>query len=251
MTHSLGAQCDEFYINCRLFLKLDMGLDHESILHFFDRIRKDYPSLKKLRRREGGAFSLEDESDDAGSRRWVRLETNNIKFGNVAPSDLDEARPFGKLILTQAPYYLTLSDLVYDHLEVVYGFDLRYRGNHDKLIADTLLSEHLAGEFLFSDKAHHVLDAQPCFGVALNEECDMQAYVEVKSRTSAYEVRNDNFPGAPISVLLTVRRYWGLADGVPPNELLSILFDTADELATEKIVPSFVNPLAAAIAGRS
>jgi hypothetical protein len=251
MTHGLGAQCDEFYINCRLFLKLDMSLDHESILHFFDRIRKEYPSLKKLRRREGGAFSLEDESDDQGSRRWVRLESNCLKFGNVAPSDLDEVRPFGKLILTQAPYYLTLSDLVYDHLEVVYGFDLRYRGNHDKLIAETLLSEHLAGAFLFSDRAHHVLDAQPCFGIALNADCDLQAYIEVKSRTSAYEVRRENYPGSPISVHLTVRRYWGIADGTPPNEMLPILIDAADELATERIVPSFVNPLAAAIAGRS
>lgn len=251
MTHSLGAQCDEFYVQCRLFLKLDMSLDHEAILHFFDRIRKDHPSLKKLRRREGGAFSLEDESDDQGSRRWLRLESNGIKFGCVAPNEPDEVRPYGALILTQAPYHLTLSDLVYDHLEVVYGFDLRYRGNHDKLIAETLLSEHLAGEFLFSDKAHHVLDAQPCFGIALNAECDMQAYVEVKSRTSAYEVRAENYPGSAISVLLTVRRYWGLADGIPPSEVLPVLFDAADELATEKVVPGFVNPLAAAIAGHS
>lgn len=251
MSYGLGAQCDEFSVHCRLYLKLDMALDHEAILHFFDRVRKDHPCLKKLRRREGGAFSLEDEAEDQGTRRWLRLEPNCIKFGCAAPTQPDEVRPFGSLILTQAPYHLTLSDLVYDHLEVVYSFDLRYRGNHDKLIAETLMADHLAGDFLFSDRAHHVLDAQPCYGIALSGDCDLQAYVEVKSRTSAYEVRADNYPGSAISVLLTVRRYWGLADGISPQEMLPVLFDTADELATEKIVPGFVNPLAAAIAGRS
>jgi hypothetical protein len=34
-------------------------------------------------------------------------------------------------------------------------------------------------------------------------------------------------------------------------ETLNSLFEIADELATEKIVPNFVNPLAAAIAIRS
>ena len=34
-------------------------------------------------------------------------------------------------------------------------------------------------------------------------------------------------------------------------DALPALLDVADELATEKVVPSFVNPLAAAIASRS
>lgn len=251
MNHDLGAVCDEFYVNCRLFLKLDMSLEHEAVLHFFDRIRKDYPTLRKLRRRDGGTFTLEDDSDEPGSKRWLRLETNSIRFGQFAPNNLEDVRCLGELVLTQAPYHLTLSDLVYDHMEVVYGFDLRYSGNHDQLVAETLLGDHAAAAFLFGEQAAQVIDAQPYFGIALTPECDMQAYVEVKSRTTTYEVQSANFAGEPISVLLTVRKYWGLDGDASPIEVLRVLCDAADELAVEKVVPGFVNPLAAAIASRS
>jgi len=73
----------------------------------------------------------------------------------------------------------------------------------------------------------------------------------VKSRTSTFEVRSGNFEGEPISVFLTLRKYWGMNGTSSPADVLPSLFDTADELATEKVVPSFVNPLAAAIASRS
>ena len=251
MNNSLGAVCDDFYVNCRLFLKLEMDLGREAVLHFFDRIRKEYPSLRKLRRRDPGTISLEDDPEEHGSRRWLRLDGTSLRFGHFAPPDMDAVRRFGDLILTQAPYHLTLSELVYDHLELVYGFDLQYRGNHDQLVAETLWGDQASASFLFGDEAAHIIDAQPYFGIALSRECDLQAYVEVKSRTTTYEVRGEGFESEPISVFLTIRKYWGL-DGSPalPDALRS-LFDTADEIATEKIVPHFVNPLAAAIASRS
>jgi hypothetical protein len=246
-----GAVCDDFYVSSRLFLKIEMTLEPEAVLHFFDRIRKEYPTLRKLRRREAGAFTLEDEADEHGSRHWIRLDANSLRFGHFAPPDLDAVRRFGGLILAQAPYHLTFSDLAYDHLELIYGFDLRYRGNHDQLVAETLCGEHAAAGLLFGDQAMHIIDAQPYFGIALTPECDLQAYVEVKSRTSTFEVRSGNFEGEPISVFLTLRKYWGMNGSASPADVLPSLFDTADELATDKVVPSFVNPLAAAIASRS
>jgi hypothetical protein len=250
MSNGYGAVCDDFYVSSRLFLKLEMSLEPEGVLHFFERIRKEYSTLRKLRRREAGAFSLEDEADEHGSRRWIRLDANSLRFGHFAPPDMDEVRRFGGLILTQAPYHMSFSELVYDHLELIYGFDLRYRGNHDQLVAETLCGEHAAG-FLFADQAAHIIDAQPYFGIALSPECDLQAYVEIKSRTTTFEVRSGNFDGEPISVFLTVRKYWGTNGTSAPADILRSLFDVADELATEKVIPGFVNPLAAAIASRS
>lgn len=251
MMNGNGAVCDDFYVSSRLFLKLEMSLEPEAVLHFFDRIRKEYPTLCKLRHRDAGAFALEDEADEHGSRRWIRLDANSLRFGHFAPPDLDKVRRFGELILTQAPYHMTFSDLVYDHLELIYGFDLRYNGNHDQLVGETLCGEHPAASFMFSDQATHIIDAQPYFGIALTPECDLQAYVEVKSRTSTYEVRGGNFEGEPISVFLTVRKYWDMRGTVAPADALMGMFDIADELAAEKVVPGFVNPLAAAIASRS
>lgn len=251
MSNGLGAVCDDFYVTCRLFLKLDMNVDREAVLHFFDRIRKEYPTLRKLRTRDGGTVTLEEEADERGSRRWLRVDRNSLRCGHFCPNNMDEVRRFTDLILTQAPYHLTFSDLVYDHLELIYGFDLQYCGNHDQLVAETLWGEHAATGFLFGDHAKHVIDAQPYFGITLSPECDLQAYVEVKSRTTTYEVRSGSFEDEPVSVFLTTRKYWGVEGAGAPAEILPVLFDAADELATEKIVPNFVNPLAAAIASRS
>lgn len=250
MTDGFGAVCDAFYINARLFLKLDLGLQRETVLHFLDRIRKDYPGLKRLRRRDGGSLLLEEDAEDGGSRRWIRIDPNSLRFGHFSPSDRDAVRRMGALILTQAPYNLSFSDLDYDHLELTYGFDLEYRGNHDQLVAETLCAEGPAASFLFGDHAAHLIDAQPYLGVSLTPECDLQAYVEIKSRTTTYEVRSEQYEGEPIAVLLTIRKYWSAEGALALAGTLDDLFERADELATDKVVPNFVNPLAAAIASR-
>lgn len=251
MNPDLGAVCDEFYVSCRLFLKLEMKLERDTVLNFFDRIRKEYPSLRKLRRLDGGSLMVEEDSADSDSRRWIRLDPDSLRFGNFSPQDSDEIRGFGKLIFTQAPYYLSFSDIDFDHLELVYGFDLEYRGNHDQLVAETLLSDQVGGGLLFGEEAAHIIEAQPYFGIALTPECDLQAYVEIKSRTSTFEVRSDAYETQPISVFLTLRKYWGVES--PPSliDAMGRLIDEADELAAQRVVPAYVNPLAAAIASRS
>ena len=250
MNH-FGALCDDFYVSSRLFLKLEMGLERETVLHFFDRIRKEYPGLRKLRRRDKHCLILEEEPGEDRSRRWIRLDRGSLRFGHFAPTDTDEVRRFGELILTQAPYHLSFSDIDFDHLELIYGFDLEYRGNHDQLVAETLLGEHAATGFLFGDIEARVIDAQPYWGVALSPECDLQAYLEVKSRTTTFEVRSGNYENEPITVFLTLRKYWGLE--TPPTlvSALQTLVEIGNDLATERVVPNFVNALAAAIASRS
>ncbi len=250
MIDGLGGVCDDFYVSCRLFLKLELAPGRETLLHFFDRIRKDIPSLTKLHMREGNTIVLEEDAEDGASRRWVRIDPTSLRFGYFAPPSLDDVRRMADVILTQAPYHLTFSELDYDHLEVIYGFDLAYRGNHDQLVAETLIGEHAAGSFLFGDHAAHIIEAQPYFGIALTPDCDEQAYLEVKSRTTPFEVRSATFEGEPITVFLTVRKYWS---GQPSDALASCcghLLDTGHELAMDRIVPGFVNPLAAAIASR-
>lgn len=246
-----GALCDEFYVTSRLFLKLEMTLERETVLHFFDRVRREYPGLRRLRRRDGDCLVLEEEPDEHGSRRWLRLDRTSLRLGHFAPPSADDVRCFGEFILTQAPYHLSFSEIDYDHLETIYGFDLEYRGNHDQLVAETFLGEHIASGFLFGDDTAHIIDVQPYFGIALSPECDLQAYVEIKSRTTTYEVRNSNFDNEPISVFLTTRKYWGVDSPASLSDALCRLFDIADELANDKVVPIFVNPLAAAIASRS
>ncbi len=248
---TFGAVCDDFYLSVRLFLKLELTPSRETLLHFFDRIRREYPSMNKMRPHEKGGYVLEEEPEEGDTRRWIRVDCDSMRFGVFAPDDMEEVRCFGELIMSQAPYHLTFSDLDFDHLEVLYAFDLEYRGNHDELVADTLISDTPEASFLQCGQSRRVIDAQPYYGIALNADCDLQAYLEVKSRTSTYEIRSDSFESKPITVFLTIRKYWSINQPASLAEGLIVLLDHGDELASEKIVPQFVNPLAAAIASRS
>ncbi len=245
-----GANCDEFYVSNRLFLKLDLSLNRETLLHFFDVVRKEFHGLTRLRRREDGAVLLEEDASDKASRRWIRVEPRVLRFGFFEPPSMEEVERFANFVLEQAPFHLTFSEIDYDHQELVYGFDLDYAGNHDQLIAETLFGEHPLASFIQGDQAAHVIDAQPYFGIALSPDCDLQAYVEVKSRTATYEVRTGSYEDQPLSVFLTIRKYWGYSNDCGLADGYHEMVGYADDLAASKIVPLIVNPLAQAIASQ-
>ena len=251
MSHSFDTACDDFYVSSRLFLKLDLPLERDTVLSFLDRIRKEFPSLAKFRRRDDGCLILEEDRDAGDPRRWLRLEPGSLRFGHFGPPDTSSVRQMAEVILEHAPYYLTFSELDFDHLEVVYGFDLEYRGNHDQMVAETFYADHPLSAFVLGDEAFQAIDGQPYLGIALTPECDLQAYIEVKSRTSTFEVRAGEYDKQPISVFLTVRKYWGVSQAATLLETQRMLFDTADDLAARRVVPLAVAPLAQAIASRS
>lgn len=253
MKTSLGAQCDEFYISSRLFLKLDLTLERETVLHFFERVRREYPSLNRFRRREDGSVVLE-ECDELGAqpepRRWIRLEAGALRFGCFSPPSSDDFRRFSAFLLEQAPCHLTLSDLDIDHLEIVYGFDMEFSGNHDQLVAETLFADHPLAPFFLGEESTHTIECQPYFGIALSGRCEAQAFLEVKSRTTSFEIRTGEFQAQMLSVYLTIRRYWGLNESQALGQIHADLLGVADDLAVRRVVPLVVNPLALAIASR-
>ena len=243
--------CDDFHIATRLFLKLDLALERETVLHFFDSVKREFPTLRKLRRQDDSSLILEEDEVSDGSRRWLRLDQSAIRLGHHSPVvDLESARHLGDTVLKMAPYHLTLGDLDYDHLEVVYVFDLEYRGNHDQLVADTLHTEGPMAGLLAGEGVVHAIDSQPFIGLAISDACDTQIYVEIKSRTSTFEVRSGQYDPQPLSVFLTARRYWGFSEAESLLDAHHELMRLAHDWAVEKVVPLVVNPLAHAIASR-
>jgi hypothetical protein len=246
---SFGALCDEFYVNSRLFFKLDLEPTRDTVVSLFDQLRRRFPRMSRLRRRDDGSVVLDEEARDEGGRRSVRVDPVALRFGFSSPPNLQAVADFGKAVLVQAPVNLSLSELDYDYLEVTYGFDLEYRGNHDELVAETLLGEMpLVAALMRSGE--RMIDCQPFFGVALGEDCATQAYVEVKGRTSTFEVRSGEFEPASISVYLTVRRYWGTGETRDLAAVHKDLLTIGESYASERAVPLVVKPLAAAIASQ-
>jgi hypothetical protein len=246
---SFGAFCDEFYVNTRLYLKLDLDPSRETLLHFMEQIRRAFPRMTRLRRRDDGGLVLDEEHREGHDRRFVRIDTNSLRFGNFRPVDADAIDALASMVLRQAPYHLSLSDLDYDYMEVAFGFDLEYRGNHDELVAETLFPGHPLVQALTRD-GQCVIDCQPFFGVKLSDDCEQQVYLEVKGRTSTYEIRTGEYEPSALSVYLTARRYWGF---VGDQDLLTVhreLLAIGEQYAADCAVPHLVQPLAAAIASR-
>lgn len=240
--------CDEFHVTARLHFKLELDPGREALLHFLEQIRRAHPRLTRLRRRSDGVLMLEQEEQE-GERLIVRIERTALKFGLFSPPDIQAVEQFGRHIFEQAPYDLSLSDLDYDYLEVALAFDLDYRGNHDEIVAETLLADHPLVAALAS-AGNGLIDCQPSIGVALNDDCATQAYIEVKTRTSAFEVRTGEYAGNALSVVLTLRRYWGFGGSSDPQVVFGGLLAAAEQLATERVLPQVVQPLASAIASR-
>jgi hypothetical protein len=247
MTPSFTALCSDFYINQKLALKMDLPAARETVLDMCDRIRKQQPHMERFLRYDG-EYAL--ESTEAASRySWMALRQTSVRSGWVNPESLDEAYALHKLILEVAPYYLSISPLDVDYLELVYGFDLEAGDNRNEVIFDALLSDSpLAG--LVDAHSEPLLDVQPFVGFALDSSTDTQCFVEVKSRVRPADVGTAIFSDEPISVYLTVRYYGSL----PTIEDFQTTFDRlsrhAESLADDRVIPHVVMPIRNAIVSR-
>jgi len=241
MATSFGALCTDFYINHKLSLKMDLPSERETILHFFDRMRKSLPAMNRFKRYDG-ELALESARKDA-HYTWLALRRNSIRTGHVNPESMEEALDYHKLVLELTPYHLTISPLDVDYVELMYGFDLECQQNHDAIVYDALYANSPLAELLPSDSSR-ILDVQPVFGGSLNEAGDLQAYFEVKTRPKSRRGSSKRYAGEPISLFLTLRKYGPIDDLADLPATLEKLNEHCEALATDKLVPDLLTPIA-------
>ncbi|MEO1235506.1 MAG: hypothetical protein AAFX76_01825 [Planctomycetota bacterium] len=240
MATSFGALCTDFYINHKLALKMDLPSERETILHFFDRMRKSLPAMNRFKRYDG-ELALESARKDA-RYTWLALRRNSIRTGHVNPETMDQALDYHKLVLELAPYHLTISPLDVDYVELMYGFDLECKQNHDAVVFEALYADSPLGSLL-GDAPDKVLDVQPVFGQALNDAGDLQAYYEVKTRPRSRRGSSKRYSGEPISLFLTLRQYGPVEDLGDMPKLIHALNAHGERLATDKLIPDLLTPI--------
>lgn len=241
--------CQDFYINMRVNTQLALPHNRETVLHFFERVQKEFPSMAHFKRYDNGDFNLEEDRRN-GSYRWARLEAKRLVAGFVNPPTLDGALTLHKFLLELAPYHLGISPLEIEHLEVLFGFDLSFRGNHDDVVVESLYADSPLA-CLLEEPGSRAVDVQPSVAVSLSDDCRLQARVEVLTRTDNYQVRTGDYHDEEISVYLTVRRYWGDRPREPMARIFADMFERADHLASSRVVPRVLRPISSAIASRS
>jgi hypothetical protein len=247
MGNPYNAFCEDFYVNMRLGSQLNLPHNRETILHFFEQVQKGFPGMTRFRKTDNGELNLEEDRSRE-SYRWMSVETKRLSSGHVNPAGVEDAMKLHKLLLNIAPHQLGISPVEIDYLDVLFGFDLEFSGNHDEIIAESLFAESPL-TCLNEEQGAKPVDFQPTVTVALSEDCRLQARIDVMPRP-VYALVGD-YSDEVISVYLILRRYWGDRPKQPINELLSEMAQRADELCSTHIVPKVLKPISAAISSRS
>ena len=246
MSESYRALCSDFYVNLKLSVKMELPKGRDTVLELFERVRKQYPGMGTFRRyRE--ELALESPQSDI-PHRWVAVRSSNIRSGSVNAPGFEAAYGLHRLVLETAPYYLNISPLDVDYVELLYGFDLMASGNHDAIVFDALLAGSPLGR-LIDPESSTPIDCQPLVGVSYGARSDVEVYFEVKTRAgSQAPPRDREGQQDPISVYLTLRKFGAVQDLKDLPATLAKLQARGEELVESAVVPTLLVPLRDAIA---
>jgi len=241
-----SSLCDDFYVNMNLGTEMELPTNRETVLHFFERVQKTYPTMRNFYCRERGDFVLEEDKD-RGNYRWCTIEPRRVCSGQVNPEEIDGAIEQHRLVLELAPYLLSVSPLDCEALDLLYGFDFTYRGNQNALVTEAL-GVNPSMERVLELPGSTVINHEPSLTVALDEDCRMQFRLSVETRTNAYQVRTGDFPEEQLSVYVTARQYGSLGPDVTFVETLDRLSKVCDEMIETHVIDNVLGPLARTIA---
>ena len=249
MSNPFAAFCDDFYVNMRLGSQMNLPNSRETLLHFFERVQKSFPGMSRFRKVENGDFNLEEDRS-AQSYRWAAVESKRLASGHVNPSSIEESLELHKLLLGMAPHHLGISPIEIDYLDLLFGFDLSFSGNHDEVIADSLFADSPLS-CLTEEAGVKAVDFQPTITVALSDDCRLQARIDVVTRTNSYQVRTGDYSDDAISVYMVLRRYWGDRPREPMEQILEQMAERGEQLCTQYLIPRVIRPITSVIASRS
>ena len=247
MSNSYSSLCDDFYLDMYITTELDLPTQRDTILAFFERIQKRFPSMGCFYRRESCEYCLEEDRN-MGQCRWVALETNRIGSGVINPVEFEDAYCQDRLVLELAPYMLGVSHLDIDSLDVTFVMDFDCHGSHDTVIAEALFGS-TAFNCLLELPSARAIGFSPAVVVALTDDGRTQARISVEPKATVcgggkQGCRSDE----AISLSFTVRQYPSSTEKFDALRSFEYQCQLAEELMAEKIVPHFVQPLTETIA---
>jgi hypothetical protein len=246
--HIYSSLCDDFGIFCSLATELPFPTNRETVLSFFEALQKEFPQLRHFYAREADEFALEqDKTEDTYAS--VTLELRRLSCGQHNPGSFSDVDTLVERVLELAPYYLNLSPLDLTAVDVLFGFDLVYNGNHDAVVLEALGAAPWMEGLLHIPEAK-VLNYQPALTLGLDETYRLQCRLQIETRTTTYQVRTGEFHDEPISVYFSIRQY---RHGEPIKNLPETyrrLREEGQELVEQYIIPQVVRPLAQAIGAK-
>jgi hypothetical protein len=237
--------CDDFGIFTHVNTKMELPTGRETVLSFFNSLRKTFPTMTDFDCRSGGEYVLEEDREQ-GSYRWIGLEPKRFASGYVNPPSIEEADAQHERVLEIAPFHLDFGSLDCEALDVLFSFDFDYQGNHDELVAEAL-GLHSSLESLLQMNGAKVIGFEPAVMLALDDTCRLQCRLNIETRTNAYQIRTNHFPEAPITVYFTIRQYWARQSGRSFVEGYQHQRRICHDLVESHIIPAVLKPLSQTI----
>ena len=241
-----GSMADDMYMNVNLATEMELPGHRETVLHFFECVRKKFPTMKKFHARDKRDFVLEEDKDQ-GRYRWVAVEPRRFCSGHVNPASIEDALDQHRFLLDLAPALLSMSPRDCEAIDVLFGFDFAFRGNHNALLAEALgLGPSLEG--VGEIPGSRLINYEPSLTIAVDEECRTQIRVSTETRTNAFQVRTGEFAEEQLSVYVTARQYGSLEGGETYVHTVERLAQLAQDVIENSVVEQILRPLARTIA---
>lgn len=243
-----ASLCDDFHFSCHLNTELELPKTRDTVLHFFEQVSKAFPRMTNFYGRDVNEYVLEEDKD-GGSYRWMTLEPRRLASGYVNPPSIDVSHGQHEMMLDLAPHLLSVSALDCEAIDVMFGFDFTFKGNHDEVVSEAFARE---GRFesLVGIPGSRVVNYEPTVTIALDDQCRLQCRLNIVTRTNSYQVRTSQYSDEAISVYFTVRQYWGIGTEMTFVQSYRRQVEVAQELVGAHVLPSVVVPLSDAISAR-
>jgi len=246
MPSTYRALCSDFYINSKLNVRMELPSNREPILELFERTRRSYPAMNAFRRYKD-ELALES-APNATPHRWIAIRNASVRAGVVNPSSAEEMYSIHRTSMEISPYFLSISPLDIEYIELLYGFDLAAKGNHDTITANALLAGSPMAAML-DVEGINIVDCQPTMGMKLIEDDGLEVHFEVKTRSKGKKAHEPNTD--PISVYLTLRRYDPVTNLEELTTKLDEMIERGQNLVDEYALPNLLMPLREEIASSS
>ncbi len=237
---------DDYYVNMHLSTEMELTSERETLLHFFEQMRKVFPYMRNFYNRDRQELVLEEERDQP-SYRWVSLESRRVCSGSINPPAVDVALDQHRKVLELVPYLLSINGLDCESITLLHGFDYTYRGNHNQLLAETL------GVMPAFDAITYHPDLiltgyEPALQFTFDRSCRVHCRISFETRTAAQHVRSGEYPDEQLSVYVAMRRFGSLGPSEKLVDVLDHLASLASKVIDQYVVEPILRPLHETIA---
>lgn len=247
-----GLWAHHFSIHQRLAVRMDLPQRREPLLDFFDRLRRAFPAFERMHRDD--RLHVLESARTGGESMLVGVLDTELWSAHAQPPTDEGPYRLHQTVLEIAPFYLSITPIDVESLELTYAFQFEVEGNRDEIVAEALLANSPLRTMVEAvpsashSRGQRLLDCQPFASFEIDRARGIHALMEVRTRAGD-EVGDES--AGPILVDFSVRRTGSVRKIEELPGALELLSHYGEELVADRLIPRVLHPLRETIASAS